>query len=47
LVFPGVVAGALLGRRVFAVIPQRVFNPLVLLLAGLAALRMVGVSFWI
>ena len=47
LVFPGVVAGALLGRRVFAVIPQRVYNPLVLLLAGVAALRMVGVSFWI
>jgi uncharacterized membrane protein YfcA len=41
-----VVAGALAGKHLFRVIPQKLFNSLVLILAGLAALRMVGlVSF--
>jgi uncharacterized membrane protein YfcA len=40
-VLPLVVLGALVGRRVFHIIPQRIFDPLVLLLAGVAALRMV------
>ena len=40
-VLPLVVVGALVGRRVFRIIPQKVFDPLVLLLAGVAALRMV------
>jgi uncharacterized membrane protein YfcA len=43
-VLPLVVLGALVGRRVFHIIPQKVFDPLVLLLAGAAALRMVGVG---
>lgn len=41
LVLPGVIVGALVGRRVFTLIPQRLFDPIVLGLAGLAALRMV------
>jgi hypothetical protein len=40
-VIPMVVVGALVGRRVFRFIPQRVFDPVVLGLAGLAALRLV------
>jgi uncharacterized protein len=40
-VLPLVVVGALIGRRVFRIIPQKVFDPLVLVLAGVAALRMV------
>lgn len=46
VVLPAAVAGALLGRRVFAVIPQKVFSPLVLTLAGVAAIRLVGVPIF-
>lgn len=38
---PGVLAGALLGVRFIGLIPQRVFDVVVLILAGIAALRMV------
>jgi hypothetical protein len=44
LLIPVVIAGALLGRRLFSIIPQAVFNGLVLILAGIAALRLVGVD---
>ncbi|NQT13953.1 MAG: sulfite exporter TauE/SafE family protein [Planctomycetes bacterium] len=37
-----VVVGALVGRRLFLVIPQRLFNALVLVLAAIAALRLIG-----
>jgi hypothetical protein len=46
VVFPTVVVGALLGKRLFRVIPQKLFNALVLILAALAALRMVGLLPW-
>jgi hypothetical protein len=46
IMIPVVVIGALLGRRLFSVIPQRIFDPLVLALAGIAALRLVGVRFF-
>jgi len=41
---PAVVFGALVGRRLLAVIPQRVFTNLVLILAGLAAIKL-GAGF--
>jgi len=41
-IVPMVVLGALVGRRLFHVIPQRLFNALVLVLAAIAALRLVG-----
>jgi uncharacterized membrane protein YfcA len=41
VVVAAVVAGALIGRRLFAIIPQRLFNWLVLALAGVAALRLI------
>ena len=37
-----VLVGALVGRRVFLLIPQRLFNALVLVLAAVAALRLIG-----
>lgn len=37
---PGVVAGALVGRRLFLLIPEKVFAGLVLALAALSALRL-------
>jgi uncharacterized membrane protein YfcA len=43
---PTVVVGALVGKRLFLVIPQKVFNSLVLVLAAVAALRMVGLLRW-
>ena len=46
IMIPIVVIGALVGRRLFSVIPQRVFDPLVLCLAGIAALRLVGVRLF-
>ena len=46
VLFPMVVAGALVGRRLFRIIPQGLFNALVLILAAAAALRMVGVLRW-
>ena len=42
VVLPFVVIGALVGRRLFLIIPQRLFNGLVLALAAVAALRLVG-----
>jgi len=39
---PAVVVAALAGRRLFAILPQRVFNGLVLILAAAAALRLVA-----
>lgn len=41
VVAPMVVAGALVGKRLFLMIPQRVFNGLVLILAAVAAVRLV------
>ena len=41
IITPGVVLGALLGKRVFTWIPQKVFDPLVLTLAGVAAFRLI------
>ena len=46
VMIPIVVVGALAGRRLFSIIPQKVFDPLVLSLAGIAALRLVGVKFF-
>jgi uncharacterized membrane protein YfcA len=45
-VVPAAVAGALLGKRIFMVAPQKVFNTLVLLLAAVAALRLIGVPIF-
>jgi hypothetical protein len=39
---PLVVAGALVGKRLLKILPQKLFHSLVLILAALAALRMVG-----
>ena len=44
VMIPAVVAGALLGRRLFSIIPQSLFDGLVLILAGIAALRLVGLG---
>ena len=41
LLVPGVFVGALLGVRFIGLIPQRVFDVIVLILAGIAAVRMV------
>jgi uncharacterized membrane protein YfcA len=41
LVIPMVVVGALAGRRLLSIIPQKLFNGLVLVLAGAAALRLI------
>ena len=46
IMIPIVVVAALVGRRLFSIIPQKVFDPLVLCLAGIAALRLVGVRFF-
>ena len=46
VMIPIVVVAALLGRRLFSIIPQKVFDPLVLTLAAIAALRLVGVTFF-
>lgn len=46
VLLPAVVVGALLGKRLFLVVPQKLFNSLVLILAAAAALRMVGVLRW-
>ncbi len=46
VVIPAVVLGALLGRRLFLIIPQKLFQWLVLILAALAGLRMVGLLPW-
>ena len=41
VIIPMVVVGALVGRRVLQLIPQKVFDPVVLGLAGIAAIRLV------
>ena len=41
VIIPMVVVGALIGRRVLQLIPQKVFDPVVLGLAGVAAVRLV------
>jgi uncharacterized membrane protein YfcA len=41
VVIPLVVVGAIVGRRVLQLVPQKVFNPVVLALAGVAAVRLV------
>ena len=46
IMIPIVVVAALVGRRLFSIIPQKAFDPLVLCLAGIAALRLVGVKFF-
>ncbi len=46
IMIPIVVIAALAGRRLFSIIPQKVFDPLVLSLAAIAALRLVGVRFF-
>lgn len=46
LMTPFVVLGAVVGRRLFALIPQKVFDPLVLALALVAASRMVAAGLW-
>ena len=46
VLLPMAVVGALVGKRLFLIIPQKLFNSLVLILAAVAALRMVGVLRW-
>ena len=46
IMIPIVVVAALVGRRLFSIIPQKLFDPLVLGLAGIAALRLVGARFF-
>ena len=46
VVLPALVVGALVGKRLFLIRPQKLFNSLVLILAAAAALRMVGVVRW-
>ena len=43
LLVPGVIVGAILGVRIARRVPQRLFEALVLLLAGAAAVRMIAV----
>lgn len=43
---PFVVLGALIGKRLFLLIPQKIFDPLVLALALIAAMRMVTGGIW-
>jgi hypothetical protein len=43
---PFVILGAMVGKRLFLLIPQKVFDPLVLGLALIAALRMVTGGIW-
>ncbi|MHB8901930.1 MAG: TSUP family transporter [Thermoguttaceae bacterium] len=46
LLVPFVVLGALVGKRLFLLIPQKVFDPLILALALVTALRMVSAGIW-
>ena len=46
ILVPFVVLGALIGKRLFLLIPQKVFDPLVLALALIAAIRMVTSGIW-
>ena len=44
IIAPLVVVGALVGRRLLKIIPQKIFDPLVLALAGVAALKLIGAT---
>jgi hypothetical protein len=44
MLLPALVVGALVGRKIFLVIPQKYFDPLILLLAALAAVNLVLTS---
>jgi len=44
LVFPALVVGALLGRQLFLVVPQRLFDGLVIVLAAVAGVHLVAGS---
>lgn len=46
VLIPFVIFGAVIGKRLFLLIPQKVFDPLVLAFALLAALRMVTSGIW-
>ncbi len=46
ILIPCVILGALVGKRLFRLIPQKVFDPLVLALALIAAIRMVTGGIW-
>ncbi len=46
VLIPFVVLGAMIGKRLFLLIPQKLFDPLVLSLALIAALRMASDGFW-
>lgn len=46
VLIPFVILGAMIGKRLFLLIPQRVFDPLVLSLALIAAMRMVSGGIW-
>ncbi len=46
VLIPFVILGALIGKRLFLLIPQKLFDPLVLSLALIAALRMVTGGIW-
>ena len=46
ILIPAVILGALVGKRLFLLIPQKVFDPLVLALALIAAIRMVTGGIW-
>jgi uncharacterized membrane protein YfcA len=43
---PCLILGAVIGKRLFLLIPQKVFDPLVLALALIAAMRMVAGGIW-
>lgn len=42
VLIPSVIAGTLLGRWLIAIVPQRVFELLLLIFAGVASLRLIG-----
>lgn len=43
LLLPAVIAGTVLGRWLIAIVPQRVFELLLLIFAGVASLRLIGI----
>lgn len=42
VLIPAVIAGTVLGRHLIAIVPQRVFELLLLIFAGVASLRLIG-----
>jgi len=46
ILLPFVILGAVIGKRLFTLIPQKLFDPLVLTLALIAAIRMVTGGIW-